>query len=228
MITIFKDIVKNSEDKNIPIVYKEMLKLNFQLNNIMAAAEIENDVLEKNISEFDFSALLNDLKESFENLYNDKNIIINYELSDEFVLINHDREKLFFILSNLFDNAFKFSPDKSDVEFDVSLHDEKLNFTVKNTGNKINKRDFLESFQEKENEFLHEKRGLGLGFSIIKAYTDFMSGEFSINEDGNYNMVTIVLPYYSDNSEDVFGDELDSFDFGDFDDDDDDESNGVF
>lgn len=220
MITMFKEFLNESSNESMQIVYKEMLKLNFQLNNIMAAAEIENDVLEKNISEFDLYALLTDLKESFNYLYQEKNISIKYHIDESISTLNHDREKLFVVLNNLLDNALKFSPDKSEIDLNIMIEKEKISFLITNTGNIINEKEFLESFKDNNCDFSQEKRGLGLGFSIIKAYCDFLNGDFEIKHVDQLNKIKIILPFYKDIDDDVFGDELDSFDFGDFDDDD--------
>ncbi|MDO8261312.1 MAG: hypothetical protein Q7T50_07545, partial [Candidatus Magasanikbacteria bacterium] len=56
---------KNSEDFELfHLVYMDMLKLNFQLLNIVAAAEVETAILEKNITLFDIKAMLEDIDAS--------------------------------------------------------------------------------------------------------------------------------------------------------------------
>ena len=180
MLTIIKDKVLKYEDDEIDVVYHDMLKLNFQLNNIMAAAEIENDVLEKNISEFELKPLFNDIIETFSNLYKDKNHKISLNIDSDLQTIFHDREKLFFVLNNVLDNAYKFSPESSNIDLIVTRDEKKIIFTCENPGNEINERNVLESFHDNDENFVAEKRGLGLGFNILKAYVDFLNGDFQL------------------------------------------------
>lgn len=225
---VYKKTSSIEDDSNLNIIYLDILKLNFQLNNIMAAAEIENDVLERNIINFDILSLIDDIKESFGHLYKDKNLLFKLDIEDELHSINHDREKIFFILNNIVDNAYKFSKPNEEIKLKIFLDNNKLIIQLSNKGTLINKKTILESFHESNNEFLSEKRGLGLGLTIVKAYCDFFLGQinFAIDDEKN-NVITVLLPFFADNNTDIFGSELDDFDFG-FDDDDDDTEGNIF
>ena len=134
----------------------------------------------------------------------------------EVEIINSDREKIYVIMNNILDNAFKFSEMNSLIEMKVFLRDEFLYIQVLNNGNELNKEKMLESFYEGEmNNTAREKRGLGLGNNLISVYVEFLGGKLDIKRENNRNLIEVKLPVYSNTSEDIFGCDLDEFDFGD-------------
>lgn len=217
---LHKYIQKNEDKEDIEaleMIYTEIGRTNFQLNNIISAAEIENDVIEKNITEFDLLFLINDIVKSLEFIYSEKRLHLKEDIKVE--VIRNDREKIYVILNNILDNAFKFSKNNNDVGLEIYEKENFIHILVSNTGDELDKESIMESFYEGEmNNSSREKRGLGLGNNLINVYVEFLGGKFEVSRKEQKNIIEIKLPNYADSSEDIFGCDLDEFDFGDFDD----------
>ncbi|MBN1969045.1 MAG: HAMP domain-containing histidine kinase [Candidatus Delongbacteria bacterium] len=213
VIPLLKRIVESKlcNDSAISTIYTEILNLNFQLNNIIAVSEIENDILEKNFVKFEFKSILNDVISGLSYIYDDKNhnITINSNIEND---IYFDREKFSLIISNLLDNSFCFSPPETEVSVRIHLNNSKFIVEIENNGDPITLGNPFESFEE-ENSYAREKKGLGLGLSIVKAYTEFLSGEISFDYIDSKNLVTLTFPEYIENGDEIFGFGLDDFDF---------------
>ena len=216
VIPLLKDLYNTKKDETIKIIYIEMLKLNLQLGNIVSASEIENGVLEKNLTLFDFSALIKDVQDSIEMIYSEKNITLQIDLAEEVKEIVNDRDKVNQVLYNLIDNAFNYSKNDSKVLLKIFMKDNLLNLSIENEGEVIGKISVFDSFEE-ENIYSSEKKGLGLGLTIVKTYTEFLTGSLDISRDSikGFNTVKVIVPFYENLEDDIFGGELDDFSFDD-------------
>ncbi len=216
VIPLLKDLYNTKKDETIKVIYIEMLKLNLQLGNVVSASEIENGVLEKNLTLFDFSALIKDVQDSIEMIYSEKNITLQIDLAEEVKEIVNDRDKVNQVLYNLIDNAFNYSKNDSKVLLKIFMKDNLLNLSIENEGEVIGKISVFDSFEE-ENIYSSEKKGLGLGLTIVKTYTEFLTGSLDISRDSinGFNTVKVRVPFYENLEDDIFGGELDDFSFDD-------------
>jgi CheY-like chemotaxis protein len=89
-----------------------------------------------------------------------------------------DQIKLIEILTNLIDNAFKFTKE-GQIDVDLKLKGEFLKFSVKDTGigiDPIYHQHIFERFRQIEANDHRQYGGSGLGLSIAKAYVEEMGG----------------------------------------------------
>lgn len=119
-------------------------------------------------------------------------------LRDEESRIISDRTKLVKILSNLIENAIKFTYSGS-IEIGCKIIRNKLNIYVKDTGIGIseeNKSLIFERFSQGENELSQKQGGLGLGLSISKENAELLGGSIKLDSEiGKGSTFTLVIPY---------------------------------
>jgi PAS domain S-box-containing protein len=112
--------------------------------------------------------------------------------------INTDYKKFNTIVTNLLDNAFKYT-SKGKIEFGYSLEDEVLKFFVSDTGIGIpaDRIDAVfENFVQAEIKEIKAKEGTGLGLSIAKAYVELLGGEiWAKSEINKGSTFYFTLPY---------------------------------
>jgi CheY-like chemotaxis protein/anti-sigma regulatory factor (Ser/Thr protein kinase) len=113
-------------------------------------------------------------------------------------LIVTDRTKLEDILSNLLNNALKFT-HTGGVSFGNSLQDGHLLFYVRDTGIGIEptKLDLIfQRFAQADLSSTRPYEGAGLGLSIVKAYVDKMDGHLWVESvPGEGSTFYVQLPY---------------------------------
>jgi len=135
-----------------------------------------NDVLLELFSIFDIKA-----KENKTPLY------LKKALSDKESTIISDKTKLNKVLSNLLENALKFT-NNGFIEFGYNLknNNTQLEIYVKDTGIGIKpeKQELIfERFAQAEKELTKKVGGLGLGLSIAKENTELLGGEISVKSE---------------------------------------------
>lgn len=121
-------------------------------------------------------------------------------LNDDQVLIITDKTKLIQIVSNLLNNALKFTR-KGKISFGYILKNGKLEFYVKDTGVGIHAdkyKTIFDRFKQVEVVLSSENggRGLGLGLSISKAYVELLGGRIWLKSDPGVGTVFYFsIPY---------------------------------
>ncbi|MAD97968.1 MAG: histidine kinase [Flavobacteriaceae bacterium] len=114
------------------------------------------------------------------------------------LVVESDATRLKQVLSNLIDNALKFT-QKGLVEFGYNVHDSKLIITVSDTGLGMSKDKLtliFERFQRLENKDSAKTKGTGLGLTISKGIVDLLGGTIDVQSElGKGSTFTITLPH---------------------------------
>lgn len=121
----------------------------------------------------------------------------NIDISDEDNTISSDIYKLKEILTNLMDNAVKFTK-KGVVEIGCSRKGDYIEFYVKDTGIGIPvdmQEVIFNSFTQVEKGDIREYGGNGLGLTISKAYVEVLGGKIWIDsQEGNGSTFFFTIP----------------------------------
>lgn len=160
----------NREHSAVEIV-KEVDAAAEMLSQFLTWASIESSGIPSDIHSVRVSPLLNSIKTRLNKIYNDR-IIINNQSKDSDFLIFANPIHIELVLTNLIENALKYSITKSIVEISVSMN----TASIINKGPEIPK-DVLSRFGQPFNQGPTKdtpKMGYGLGLatvaSIIKIY----------------------------------------------------------
>lgn len=203
------------------LIHSEAFNLDFQLKNIFAAAEIEAGELFMEVSNVKIDLLIDALLESFVPETSKKQLsfeFIKEGHEDEDFIFKIDSEKLKLILSNLVDNAIKFSKNNKIIvkrwteenQLFISVQDFGIGISEKN------QQIIFDRFKRLDSGINSINRGHGLGLSINKALLDFLNGDIKIKSKKNFGTTfTISIPepdedpeaFSADGNELIFGDD---------------------
>jgi signal transduction histidine kinase len=183
--------------KMADLIHTEAFNLDFQLKNIFAAAEIEAGELFLEVSNVTVDTLIEAVMESFTNEADKKKLSFDFRKvgaeKDE-LFFKTDSEKLRLILSNLVENAIKFSKNNKIV-ISREVKDGVLSITVKDFGIGIsenNQKIIFDRFKRLDTGINSINRGHGLGLSINKALLDFLNGEIDIDSKKDVGTTFII------------------------------------
>lgn len=119
-------------------------------------------------------------------------------LSDHHSTIYIDKTKLNKVLSNLLDNALKFT-NKGFIEFGYQQTGQELVIYVKDSGIGIKKEKqeiIFKRFSQAEKHLSKKVGGLGLGLSIAKENVELLGGKISVeSEKDEGSTFFITIPY---------------------------------
>ncbi|QGY46861.1 response regulator [Maribellus comscasis] len=195
MIHQYIDIIEESG--------KRMLNL---INDLVDISKIEANQIVINPEKTNLNKLMSELYDFFFTQVSQNGItfVCKKGLDDSESDILIDKLKLEQVLSNLLNNALKFTK-KGAILFQYKKVDNRLIFSVKDTGKGIGPglgKVIFERFRQAEISYLKEAEGLGLGLSISKSFVEKMGGEIWVeSEYGNGAEFFVSLPFVPERSE---------------------------
>ena len=209
----------------VALIHSEAFNLDFQLKNIFVAAKIEAGEIAPNITKVNIKSLIQNIIDSFNVVSRKMGISIDLQYNIDYgfgknLYFKNDSEKLKLILSNLINNALKYSYKDSTVILRVSIEDDILNISVQDFGTGIsekNQKIIFERFKRLDSGINSINRGHGLGLSITKSLLDVLDGNITIDsKKGEGSTFSVSLPEAKNMIEGFSGEGNDIF----FDDDD--------
>jgi len=176
----------------------EVLRLDFQIKNIIAANEIEAGETQNYITKVNLSVLFDDIQKAFKYVVADKSltILIKDELNGQDVY--SDAHKIELIASNLLSNACEFSFANSEITIRYWISDDKLHLEIIDHGEGIaveQKLDVYNRFARYSQGHTRAQTGLGLGLSIVKGMVEAMDGFIDYStEIGKTTTFLAIIP----------------------------------
>lgn len=174
------------------------------LNDILDISKIEAGKLRVEITEFDLEQTITNVLELSQLKTLQKNIELHLRLSPNLPKnVKGDSLRLTQILTNLVNNATKFTPE-GDIVVSVevlSINDSiaKVAFEVKDPGigmTEEQRKNLFQPFTQADTSTSREFGGTGLGLSICKKLCDLMGGSISVESaPGIGSNFTVILPF---------------------------------
>lgn len=161
-------------------IYREAFDLDFQMSNILTAAEIEAGEASLSISKVDIGKLIRSLIDSFNHKAKEKHLEMEFIGNSPAGLhLRTDPEKLQKILSNLLANAIEYSEEQQTIRIRAWKDGEQLNISVEDEGIGIpdqEKDKIFERFKQLDSGIRKSHRGHGLGLSVSRALVEIING----------------------------------------------------
>jgi PAS domain S-box-containing protein len=198
------NLTDEKRKKFIEIIKSSTNQLLHIIDDIMEISVLET----KQIKAEENPVCLNDLLHELFNIFNIKatlkntKLVLKNELSDQESTILTDKNKLNKVLSNLLENALKFT-EEGIVELGYKLNKDsdpaELEIYVKDSGIGIKPEQqqlIFERFSQAEKALSKKVGGLGLGLSIAKENAELLGGKISVvSELGEGAAFFVTIPY---------------------------------
>jgi signal transduction histidine kinase len=214
-VSLISDVNQNKLDKKslriITIAQEEINRLVKMINNFLEVAAIENGKIQLQPESVNINNLINLVLESHSLHIQKKKMHIKKILATKLPPMNADKDRIFEVLSNLIDNAIKFTPEKGTITIKTQLLSKmsnelknqelnlKLNYikvAVSDNGPGILKKDLKRIFEKFERSTAPAKiRGIGLGLTIAKTIIELHKGKiWAVSDIGKGANIYLVLP----------------------------------
>jgi signal transduction histidine kinase len=196
----------------VAMIHTEAFSLDFQLKNVFATAKIEAGEIYPEIGKVDIKNLVKSVTDSFRIEAQKKKV--SFELVFDFpesegstFQFKTDPEKLKLILSNIVNNALKYSFKDSKITVTVWSEMRVMFISVFNQGEVISeeyKQLIFDRFERIDTNITSVNRGHGLGLSIISSLLELLGGNIGLQSDKETGTTfTIEIPEISE-EEDSF------------------------
>jgi signal transduction histidine kinase len=178
-------------------IHSSVHRLTQLINDVLMFSKAEAGKLEFNPSPLNLVELCNELVEDLQ-LTMRLQHNINFTCQGSVRETCLDEKLLRQILTNLLSNAIKYSPESSNIQFDLIYGDESVTFRIQDRGIGIPPKDqerLFEAFYRSSN--VGTISGTGLGLAIVKRCVDVHGGQITVESEVEMGTTfTITLPLY--------------------------------
>lgn len=150
--------------KYTSIVKEEALRLQNQVETVLNMAKAEKNSLPLTIEWLDVHQIISSLANKYEN-----NLTLHLNATEPY--IHADRLHLSNAISNLIDNAFKYTPQNPDIHLETVSQNGSLVITVRDNGIGIapeHHRKVFDKFYRVSTGNIHNVKGFGIGLSYVQ------------------------------------------------------------
>lgn len=203
MAVLMTNIETALMNKNIPTDTKEYLEtslgtvhnMNVLLEDLLLLSSLEK--YKKSFESVDYVRLIKNLTKNLDSITNKKEIEVKVTTPEDKILIKANPTLLNRAISNVVENAIKYSPDKSVVEVQIETNASNLITKVIDEGPGIDKKyhsQIFERFFRIDDSRSRKTGGSGLGLAITKEIIDLHKGKINIQEKkptGTIFMITL-------------------------------------
>lgn len=179
------------------MIYHEAFSLDYQLQNIFVAAELEAGEATPAFSRVDVSTIIDRVVEALEYQINEKQMKVKSDCAVPLVF-STDARLVRLILINLLGNAIEFCAEGGSVDVRAKSDDGLLELVVSDDGEGIPKENqgaIFDRFRQLDTGTTKSHRGHGLGLSIVQSLVELLGGQLQMESDkGKGCVVKIHLP----------------------------------
>jgi signal transduction histidine kinase len=184
----------NTEQKKLLESIKEdaarLLKITGELLNMtqVETGTIQMSVLPVSVEQIiDYTVTAN--KAAAEN----KNIQLRISIPDSIAPVLADKDKTAWVLTNLISNAIRYSYENSVVYVDALVENEKVKFSVTDSGQGIASQYLDKIFDRYFRIPGTQKEGTGLGLSISKEFIEAQGGQITVKSEFGAGSSFVIL-----------------------------------
>ena len=181
--------------KHLKSIAAEVRHLTSILNDFLSMERLEEGKEVYKFSNFYLSKVVNEV------IYNANMLLktgqkIEYPDNIEEVMVCQDEKILNLTLTNLLNNAIKYSPENTTIKLDVTIGEEAIEFSVRDEGFGIPKKDQKHIFDRYfRAENVLTTQGTGIGLNIVKTHLENLGGSISFKSVENKGSTfKVVLP----------------------------------
>lgn len=198
---LLDDIVTEPEEvkEMVSIIKDESDRMNKLVNELLVIARMDSDEVLYDIVEQDFKPLLDKLSHRFDYELKEKETRLLFDVEDGPIIFPHDADKMNQVLTNLLDNAIRYTKSNDTITIYANQDSENhVTIKIQDTGTGIkreNIKHIFDRFYKVDEARTRGKHGTGLGLYIVKNIIEKHGGEISVESDfGKGTTFIITMP----------------------------------
>lgn len=165
-------IPKSDERSYLNTVLLETKRLSKLITDLLELSKVESGKFPLYITSFDINELLCQCFFNFENQINSKHIDVSINIGSGRLIVRADIDRITQVLTNLIDNAIKFSPINGKMSASISVNNEDNTavICISDSGFGIPNEDVpyvFERFYKTDRSHTRKNEGYGIGLSIV-------------------------------------------------------------
>jgi signal transduction histidine kinase len=163
--------------------------------NLLDISRLEAGISPIEFKKEDLTVLIETATQAFNKPLAEKSILLEIILPKQPVWIRCDRNRIEIAISNLLDNAVKYTPYGGTIEVGVESFSDRVEIWMNDTGSGIDSSDLPHIFERFYRGKNHVSEGSGLGLSIVEGIIQAHGWSININSlTGKGTRVLISIP----------------------------------
>jgi signal transduction histidine kinase/ligand-binding sensor domain-containing protein/AraC-like DNA-binding protein len=223
IIAPLQNIVSKAENDPQLIKHSNLIRKNTDrmlrlIDQVMDMMKIDLNKMRLSLSKGDIVAYLKELIFSFEEIADQRSIILEFTHENDSYVTWFDENKIEKIINNLLSNSFKFTPDKGKIQINLRIpgnngystedksvnqdHAEFIGITISDNGIGMPadfREHLFERFYRVDRHDSIMRRGTGIGLALTKELVELHKGRISVeSEENRGTSFVILLPVITD------------------------------
>lgn len=183
----------------LKIIQEENTRLGNQVEKVLQTARLDQKNFKLKFSDVQVDKVIKTILPNFSIQIENRGGSIQTDLKTQDKVIQADESHITNIISNLLDNANKYSPESPQIVLQTIPEKEGVKIIVSDKGQGISKDKLpkiFDKFYRVPTGNLHDVKGFGLGLSYVKTLVDAHKGSIQVKSEVNKgSSFTLFLPY---------------------------------
>lgn len=197
MLSSWDKLDDESKKRFIKIIEEQSNRLINLVENMLSVTKLQSAKDDIILKEVVIKPILETVISIIKNQYPQKNFEL--KINDKTPKILVDQDKFHQIMTNLVENAAKYSDENSTIKIETNFCEncEFVAIKVTNTGIGIDEKDYekiFTKFSRIDNPLTRKVQGSGLGLFITKNLVEKMDGKISVSSKNNITTFEVQLP----------------------------------
>jgi signal transduction histidine kinase len=177
------------------VVQRAAERMDRLIQDLLSASRIEAGRLSLDLGAHDVRGVMSDAEELFAPIAAQRSIHLSSEVPSAPCVLRCDRDRLLQVVSNLVDNALKFTPEGGTVTLSLRCLDEGVSLSVADTGPGIHTEQLPHIFEKHWSGRGKARADAGLGLYIVKGIVAAHGGTIQVDtKPGAGTTFSISLP----------------------------------
>jgi signal transduction histidine kinase len=180
------------------IISQESKRLGYQVEKVLQMATIDKNNLNLKLNDVDIHEIIESVAGNFVLQVENRGGLLIPSLHADNTLVKVDTTHMTNVISNLLDNAIKYTEDKPEIFIETISRNGFIEVSVKDNGigiSKSNQKKIFDKFYRVSTGNVHNVKGFGLGLNYVKKIIDFHKGELFVDSDiGKGTTITFSIP----------------------------------
>jgi signal transduction histidine kinase len=192
-----KNMTEDTKREFLGVINEESDRLTNLINGILEISRIESGTIEIVRKPVNVVSIASKAVTDLEHLAGKKNLRLQTDIAEHLPELLGDENKILSMITNLVNNAIKFTPDNGQITVSAKQCNDELVIKVTDTGMGIPKQDLLKIFGRFYRVHRPGKQiqGTGLGLAIVKEIVIRHDGRIDVeSEIDKGSTFTVYLP----------------------------------
>lgn len=185
ILLMLEDEEKETREEFLQYIIEECNRLVRMINNILDASKMESGKMEWYFHPVNLTEVVPDSVNIMRNIAQNKGLSLEMNISEKLPSVRGDRDKLVQVITNLLDNAIKFTKE-GEIVVGAELLDNEVKLYVSDTGIGIaaeNQEIIFGKFNQVGDILTSKPPGSGLGLSICREIVNYHGGRIWVESD---------------------------------------------